>query len=328
MKILVTGGAGYIGSHTAQELLKAGHEVYVFDNLSTGFEQAIPKGSQFIIGDIRDTEVVEKTLRLHHIDSVIHFAAKLIVPESVTKPYEYYDNNVGGVISMVKACKEQKIKNFVFSSTAAVYGDENADVPVLETAKTKPASPYGASKLMSEQILLDAAKAYNFGVAVLRYFNVAGAALDLSNGQRTKGATHLIKVASEAACGKRPGVHIYGTDYSTPDGTGVRDYIHVVDLAHVHMKALEYLNGGGESEIFNCGYGKGFSVVQVLDKVKKVSEKNFEIINSPRREGDVAQIVANSTKAKTKLKWSPKYDDLEVICRSAYEWEKSFGEGL
>jgi UDP-glucose 4-epimerase len=321
MKILVTGGAGYIGGITATLLCDQEHEVYVLDNLSTGFLVSVPKAAQFVEGDILNQELVEKVLGTNQIEAVIHFAAKLIVPESVEKPFEYYENNVVGGLRLLEACRKTGVKKIIFSSTAAVYGDPET-MPVVETAPVAPLNPYGASKAMVEQFLRDYEKAYGLKYVVLRYFNVAGAMEDLSRGQRTKNATHLIKVASETAAGKRPTMYIHGTDYKTPDGTGVRDYIHVVDLAQAHLDALAYLNKGGASEVMNCGYDHGFSVREVIEKVKSVSQNNFKVIEGPRREGDAETIVADSSKARRLLGWRPKYDNLEFICRTAYEWER------
>lgn len=323
MNILVTGGAGYIGSHTAQVLIERGHKVVVLDNLSTGFKEAVPAGAEFVQGDIRETDFVINVLKSFKINAIVHFAAKLIVPESVDKPYDYYDNNVNGVLSMVKACREVEVKNFVFSSTAAVYGETAVTGLITEGTPTAPANPYGASKLMSERILMDSEVPYKLRTVCLRYFNVAGAHPHLTNGQRTLAATHLIKVASEAACGKRDSVGVFGTDYSTPDGTGVRDYIHVLDLAQVHALALQYLEDGGVSQVVNCGYGQGFSVRQVLDTIKAVSKSEFKVINMPRRQGDVAALVADPSKAQNLFKWTPRHNDLTFICKTAYEWEKS-----
>lgn len=322
MKVLITGGAGYIGSHTAQKFLEAGYEVVIFDNLTTGFRQAVPAKAQFIQGDVRDQEFLTKIMNEHKIEAVVHFAAKLIVPESIEKPLDYYENNTTGVMSLAKACIASKVDKVVFSSTAAVYGDANDEGLITEQALTRPLNPYGASKLMSEQILRDCEGPHGLRSVSLRYFNVAGAALDGSNGQRTANATHLIKVASEAACGVRESVGIFGTDYKTADGTGVRDYIHVEDLADLHVLAVRYLEKGHHSDIFNCGYGHGFSVRQVIDQVKNVSGVSFKVTEQKRREGDAAQLVADSSKVRQAFGWEPKRADLTLICRTAFEWEK------
>lgn len=322
MKVLVTGGAGYIGSHTAQKLIEAGFEVAVLDDLSTGFKEAIPAKAQFIQGDVTNLEFVTNVLKSQKIEAVIHFAAKLIVPESVEKPLLYYKNNTSGVMTMVEAMKSAGVRKIVFSSTAAVYGDASTDGLVNEETPTAPLNPYGHSKLMSEQILKDADPAYGISSVRLRYFNVAGASLDGKNGQRTANATHLIKVSSEAACGKRAQVGVFGTDYPTSDGTGVRDYIHVEDLADLHVLALKYLNDGGASDVFNCGYGEGFSVKQVIETIKKVSSVDFKVVEEPRRAGDAATLVADSRKVRKTFQWSPQRNNLELICKSAFEWEK------
>lgn len=322
MKVLVTGGAGYIGSHTAQALLGAGHQVMVMDNITTGFREAVPVGVELIQGDVRNGALLAEVLKKNSVDAIIHFAAKLIVPESLEKPIEYYENNTMGVLSLVQACVASNVKKVVFSSTAAVYGDVSTNALLTERTPTAPLNPYGSSKLMSEQILRDCEAPHGLRSVCLRYFNVAGAAEDGKNGQRTANATHLIKVASQAACGKRASVGIFGTDYPTPDGTGVRDYIHVEDLADLHVLALKYLNEGGKSEIFNCGYGHGFSVREVIDTVKKVSGVDFKVEEQPRRAGDAATLVADSSKVRKAFNWTPQRDNLELICKTAYEWEK------
>lgn len=322
MNILVTGGAGYIGSHTAQALLNSGHQIIIFDNTTTGFLEAIPLGAKFVRGDVRKRDLLVDVLKKYSIEAVVQFAAKLIVPESIEKPMEYYENNTMGVLALTQACVEANVKMVVFSSTAAVYGDVKIDGLITEESPKAPLNPYGSSKLMSEQILRDCEAPHGLRSVCLRYFNVAGAAEDGKNGQRTANATHLIKVASQAACGKRASVGIFGTDYPTPDGTGVRDYIHVEDLADLHVLALNYLNEGGKSEIFNCGYGHGFSVREVIDTVKKVSGVDFKVEEQPRRAGDAATLVADSSKVRKAFNWTPKRDNLELICKTAYEWEK------
>ncbi len=321
MNVLVTGGAGYIGSHTVRKLIEAGYTPIVYDNLSTGFRDSLPPSVLLITGDIRDRDLLVRTMKEKKVEAVIHFAAKLIVPESVEMPLEYYENNVFGTLKTLEACAQAGVDKFIFSSTAAVYGNP-AKVPVTETSQTGPLNPYGASKLMSEKIIEDFGKTCPFSYVILRYFNVAGAAVEGGNGQRTKDATHLVKVAVEAACGKRAQIEIFGTDYPTADGTGVRDYIHVDDLAVAHVKALEHLKKGGASEIFNVGYGHGYSVRDVLNTVEKVCGKSLNIKESPRRVGDAAAIVADSAKIQTVLGWKPQYNDLELICKTAYEWEK------
>lgn len=324
--VLVTGGAGYIGSHTVHELLKSSwvEQVVVYDNLSTGFAEAIPPWAVLVQGDILDTEKLKNTLKQYQVRAVIHFAAKLIVPESMREPLLYYENNVYGVISTLKACQATGVKEFIFSSTAAVYGEQDTTEKIREQALCQPANPYGFSKWMSEQIIRDQHPAWGLRSIVLRYFNVAGAQVDGSNGQRTKAATHLIKVAAEAACGKRPYVQVFGQDYPTPDGSGIRDYIHVTDLADIHVRSLEYLwqHPSFAHETFNCGYGKGYSVWEVLRCMQKVSGTPFEIQPAPRRPGDVAQLIANPSRLQELLQWQARYDDLSLICRTAWEWEK------
>lgn len=322
MKVLVTGGAGYIGSHTVQKLLKAGHQPVVYDNLSTGFRVAVPANVPLVVGDVRDVELLTKTLREHKIEGLIHFAAKLVAPESIQKPLEYYENNVFGTVKVLEACKIAGVDKFIFSSTAAVYGNPETHL-VAEEAPTKPLNPYGTTKLMSEQILKDASKSQNLRYVILRYFNVAGASVEGNNGQRTEGATSLIKVAGEVACGKRDHLEIFGTDYPTPDGTCIRDYIHVDDLADVHVLALEHLNSGHESQLFNVGYGHGFSVREVAIAMQKVSGNQFAVKEVARRDGDPIGFVADPKKAKQTLRWQPKHDNLELICKSTFEWERS-----
>lgn len=322
MKILLTGGAGYVGSHTAQAMIAAGHDVVILDNLTTGSRSSIPLGAEFVLGDVLDRVALEGVLRKYSIEAVIHFAAKLVVPESVENPIDYYENNTMGVLTLAQSCVAVGVKKVVFSSTAAVYGDVNAPGLVTEESCTSPLSPYGSSKLMGEQILRDCEAAYGLRSVCLRYFNVAGAALNGKNGQNNRNATHLIKIASEAACGARDVVGIFGTDYSTPDGTGVRDYIHVEDLADLHVLALRHLNENGKSEVFNCGYGHGYSVREVIAAIKKVSGKDFRVEEQPRRHGDIATLVADASKIRKAFNWSPKRDNLELICGSAYNWEK------
>ncbi len=322
MKVLVTGGAGYIGSHTVQALLAHNHQVVVYDNLSTGFREAVPSAVVFIQGDILETEKLEKALKDHSIEAVIHFAAKLIVPESLEKPLEYYNNNVGGTVSLASACKRAGVKKVIFSSTAAVYGEAKSSEPVTELDFCQPINPYGASKLMSERILQDCDLGFGLKSVCLRYFNVAGAAVDGSNGQRTKNVTHLIQVSAQAALGQRDRVEVFGTDFSTSDGSGVRDYIHVQDLADLHVLALKYLAEGGVTTIFNCGYGIGFSVLQVISAMKRVSGSDFKVKLVGRRAGDPSSLVANSSKIQKAFSWNPKHADLDLICKTALNWAK------
>ncbi len=331
MNILITGGAGYIGSHVVKLLLEnTDSDVTVIDNLVTGFESTIDelkkiRDFDFIKADLSNWNEIEGIFKARKFEAIIHFAASLIVPESVEKPLKYYLNNTANTANLVKLANDYGVKKFVFSSTAATYGEPDISEignGIKEDFPTNPINPYGQSKLFSEKIIQDAAKANpEFKYVIFRYFNVAGAAPDLSIGQKTKNATHLIKVASECACGKRDGMYIFGTDYPTPDGTCIRDYIHVMDLADAHIKALEYLENN-ESDIFNVGYGKGASVKEVIDTVKKVSGVDFRVQNAPRRAGDPAMLISNCDKIKQKMNWTPKYDDLEFICKTAYEWEK------
>lgn len=321
MRVLVTGGAGYIGSHAASLLLRQEHEVVVYDNLSTGDKMAVPSGAEFVFGDIRDGDLLARVMRDRRVDAVMHFAAKLIVPESVEKPWEYYDTNVSGGLRVIEACLKSGVSNMIFSSTAAVYGESHE--PVSEEDHTAPITPYGASKRMVEQILTDVGRAHSgFRWVSLRYFNVAGAAVDGTNGQRTKNATHLVKVAAETAVGSRPQMQIFGTDYPTPDGSCVRDYIHVEDLVSAHAVALEALAEERiKNQIYNCGYGHGSSVREVVRVMKSVSGQDFLVHEAPRRAGDPAQIVADVSKIRDQLAWRPKYDSLETICQTAFQWE-------
>ena len=293
MSILVTGGCGYIGSHMVYELTDAGHEVVVLDNLTTGFKWALPLQAKLVVGDIGDIELAQSVIARHGVTAIIHFAGSVVVPDSVADPLGYYLNNTVRSRALMEAAVKSGVKQFIFSSTAAVYGMAK-EMPVRETTLLEPMSPYGSSKLMTEIMLRDTALAHDFRYVALRYFNVAGADPKGRTGQSTKGATHLIKVACETALGKRPGMEVFGTDYDTPDGTCVRDYIHVKDLARAHVAALAHLAAGGQSDIFNCGYGKGYSVLEVIEAVKRVSKKPLAAKMSPRRPGDPASIVAAS----------------------------------
>ena len=320
MTVLVTGGAGYIGSHMVLELLDSGESVVVLDNLSTGFRWAVPTSATLVVGDVGDQELVRSIVRKLGVKAIIHFAGSIIVPESVADPLGYYHNNTVKSRALMEVAVEMGIEQFIFSSTAAVYGNPS-EVPVREDAELKPMSPYGSSKLMTEIMLADVARAHNFRYVALRYFNVAGADPQGRTGQSTPNATHLIKVACEAALGKRPCIEVFGTDYPTEDGTCIRDYIHVTDLVRAHMAALRHLRDGGDSEIFNCGYSKGFSVLQVIDAVKRVSGADFEVRNAPRRAGDPAAIVAASDKIRVRLGWRPELNKLETIAAQALAWE-------
>ena len=320
-KILVTGGAGYIGSHAVLALLDAGYPVMVLDDISTGHAALVPKGAEFIQGNVSDMHALDRIFAQHEISAIMHFAAKLIVPESVTNPGLYYANNVGKFTALLQRAVTAGVKNFIFSSTAAVYGNP-ATSPVTEDTTPLPINPYGSSKLMAEKVLADMATAHGLRAAVLRYFNVAGADPGGRSGQISKNATHLIKVAVEVAVGKRAGMQIFGTDYSTPDGTCVRDYIHVTDLADAHVKALEYLLSEEKSITLNCGYGHGFSEREVIDVVSKVSGTPIKADLAPRREGDPAALVADTKKIRDTLAWQPRYDHLETIVAHALAWER------
>ena len=320
MSILVTGGCGYIGSHMVYELTDAGHEVVVLDNLTTGFKWALPLQAKLVVGDIGDIELAQSVIARHGVTAIIHFAGSVVVPDSVADPLGYYLNNTVRSRALMEAAVKSGVKQFIFSSTAAVYGMAK-EMPVRETTLLEPMSPYGSSKLMTEIMLRDTALAHDFRYVALRYFNVAGADPEGRTGQSTKGATHLIKVACETALGKRPGMEVFGTDYDTPDGTCVRDYIHVKDLARAHVAALAHLAAGGQSDIFNCGYGKGYSVLEVIEAVKRVSKKPLAAKMSPRRPGDPASIVAASDKIRGALGWKPEHDNLDLIVEHALAWE-------
>ena len=321
MGVLVTGGAGFIGSHMVLELLDAGEEVLVLDNLSTGFRWAVPGGAKFVEGDVGDHNLVRRLLLRNSIDAIIHFAGSIVVPDSVSDPLGYYLNNTCKSRSLIACAVEMKVPHFIFSSTAAVYGMPDVN-PVAEDAQLKPISPYGSSKLMTEIMLTDTAKAHDLCFVALRYFNVAGADPLGRSGQSTPKATHLIKVASETALRQRPFLEVFGTDYATADGTCVRDYIHVSDLTRAHLAALEYLREGGESEILNCGYGGGFSVLEVIEAVKRASGNDFPVRFGPRRPGDPAAIIAEAKRIEERLGWEPQYNDLDTIVGGALDWEK------
>lgn len=325
-KILVTGGAGYIGSHTVRQLGEAGYNVVVYDNLSTGSAAALLCG-ELIVGDIGNIERLYQTFAQHQFDAVVHFAAHLSVPESVLNPLDYYANNTKNTLNLLRCCKAFGVNKFVFSSTAAVYGEPQEN-PVRETSATAPINPYGRSKLMSEQMIQDYACTSTLKYVVLRYFNVAGADLAGRIGQSSRKAEHLIKVACDAANGHRLGVNIFGTDFPTPDGTGIRDYIHVEDLAAAHIDALGYLEADGESEILNCGYTQGYSVRQVLDKMKEISGVDFPVFATNRRTGDPACVIASSDRIRQVLGWQPKYNNLDVIITTAFAWEKRLQDSL
>lgn len=321
MTVLVTGGAGYIGSHMVHALADAGEPVVVIDNLSTGFSAFVPRDVPLFIGDAADENLVEGVVAAHEVDSIIHFAGSIVVPESVRDPLGYYRNNTMTTRNLLQAAVRRGVGRFIFSSTAAVYGNPDRS-PVAEDAPTRPVSPYGTSKLMSEIMLHDVGAAHGMNFAVLRYFNVAGADPKGRVGLSAVGATHLIKVAAEAATGQRAKVDIYGTDYPTPDGTCIRDYIHVSDLVDAHRAALAHLRGGGASLTLNCGYGRGYSVFEVIEAMRRASGRNFAIQNQDRRPGDPVAVVADVRRIRSVLDWTPRFDSLDTIARHALAWER------
>jgi len=321
MAILVTGGAGYIGSHMVYALLEAGEQVVVLDDLSTGFDWAVAPGVPLVVGETGDEPLVANVIREHGIEAIIHFAASVVVPDSVRNPLAYYRNNTVNSRALIECAVEHGVGHFIFSSTAAVYGNP-AEVPVREDSAAQPISPYGWSKLMTEIMLRDASAAHGLKHAILRYFNVAGADPQCRTGQSTAGATHLIKVAVETALGLRPQLSVFGTNYPTADGTCVRDYIHVSDLVLAHCDALRELRAGAPSATFNCGYGHGFSVRQVVETVKRISGVDFKVETAPPRPGDPARIVADTARIRQTLRWRPRYDDLGRIVEHALAWER------
>ena len=318
--VLVTGGAGYIGSHVVLQLIEAGERVVVLDNLSTGFRDAV-SGAELVVGNVGDQALVSRVLRENGVDTVMHFAARTIVPESVADPLRYYGNNTCATRSLLECCKDGGVEQIVFSSTAAVYGIPEGGVAGEDTP-TEPINPYGSSKLMSEWMLRDLAAAGGPRYVALRYFNVAGCDPEGRIGQSTKNATLLLKVACEAALGKRPQLSIFGTDYPTPDGTGIRDYIHVVDLARAHLDALRYLRDGGASTTLNCGYGHGYSVREVLAAVGRAHGSPVPYKEEPRRAGDPPSLIAASDRIKSTLGWQPRHNDLDFIARTSLAWER------
>jgi len=323
MTVLVTGGAGYIGSHTVYALLDRGENVVVLDDLSTGMKAQVGEKAVFVQGDVADTALVEKTLADHSVDSVIHFAGSIVVPDSVTDPLGYYENNVVKSRTLIEACVASGVKHFIFSSTAAVY-DADAKQPLAEAERKGPISPYARSKLMTEWMLEDVSRAHPMRHTVLRYFNVAGADPLGRTGQSTPKATHLIKRAAQVVLGRAPHLDMFGTDYPTPDGTGVRDYIHVSDLAAAHLLALDALQVGAPSTVYNCGYGRGFSVREVIKGVERVTGRPLPVQESPRRAGDPPMLVSDPGRIKQELGWMPRHDDLDGIIASAIAWERRF----
>lgn len=320
MSILVTGGAGYIGSHVVSLLGEAGHDIIILDNLSTGKKENILFG-KLILGDLGDESLLDDIFSKHSIEAVIHFAGSIVVPESVRDPVAYYINNTVNSFRLIRKCLQYEVKKFIFSSTAAVYGMPHDGIASEETI-TKPINPYGRSKLMTEWMLEDISNAQDFSYVALRYFNVAGASQTGKIGQSTPKATHLLKAASELATKKRESMSVFGTDYPTKDGTCIRDYIHVDDLANAHLSALKYLDTNKKSQILNCGYGRGFSVLEVLETVEKITSQKLNVKMDSRREGDASMLISNANKIKEVLDWEPRFDDLAYIVKSAIEWEK------
>ncbi len=323
-KLLVTGGAGYIGSHVVKALVGQGEEVVVFDNLSTGFAWAV-KDAELVVGDLGDRPALEALFAGHRFEAILNFAANIWVGESVRDPAKYYQNNVGNALNLFKLAKDHGVPHVIFSSTAAVYGEPDRDL-LDETMPSAPINPYGASKMMAERCLKDIADASDMTYAILRYFNVAGADPDGRIGEATPDNSHLIKIACETAIGLRAAMSINGTDYPTADGTCIRDFIHVDDLAAAHVAALEHLRSGHASTICNCGYGHGQSVREVIDMVKEVSGVDFEVREGARRPGDPPKLVADNTKIKDLLDWRPRYDDLRFIVETAWRWERILSE--
>jgi len=326
MRVLVTGGAGYVGSHVVKLLGERGHQMLTYDNLSTGHRWAVLYG-ELVEADLGEEGKLEEVFQAFRPEAVMHFAASVVVPESVREPLKYYRNNVENAFKLIGVCLRFGVKAFVFSSSAAVYGVPE-EVPVKEEAPLRPINPYGSSKVMVEQALEDCCRAYGLRYVSLRYFNVAGADPEARIGQASREPTHLITRALKAAAGKLPRIEIYGTDYPTPDGTCIRDYIHVEDLAEAHLLTLEYLLDGGRSRVYNCGYGRGHSVKEVIEEVKRVTGVDFSVVEGPRRPGDPPELVADPSRIKAELGWSPRYKDLGSIIETAWSWERRLEDVL
>ena len=323
MVVLVTGGAGYIGSEVVRSLVAEGFKPVVLDNLSTGFKESLPKQVPFVAGDIRDIAAVRQIFSMYKIHIVIHLAAKIVVEESLRQPLDYYDHNVGGLRTVLQVCREFSVDKFIFSSSGTIYGNSNLKLTQKnsEDDQLSPLSPYGYSKLIGEQMVKDMSAAYGLNFISLRYFNVGGAAVDGSNGQLRVNPTHIIHVASQAALSEKKEVTIFGDDYDTADGTCIRDYIHVSDIADIHVQAIKYLTQQSQSHILNCGYGKGYSVKEVVETFKKVNQVNLQVKYGPRRMGDPAILVSDTSRLQSLFKWQPKYDELGLICQTAYLWQ-------
>jgi len=323
MSVLVTGGAGYIGSHVTLALLDDEHEVVVLDNLTTGHRRAVPKDAHLVVGDVGDRELVFQTIQQHNVDAVLHFAGSIIVPESVVNPNLYYFNNTAKSQALIETCVRAAVSSFIFSSSAAVYGIPSTK-SVSEQSPTLPVSPYGTSKLMTEWMLRDTSIAHDLKYVALRYFNVAGADPERRTGQSTQNATHLLKIATQTVLGERDFMEIFGTDYNTPDGTCIRDYIHVSDLAAAHLDALSFLRSGGESSVVNCGYEQGYSVREIIDAIEAATGQKIKAVEAARRPGDPPYLVAKAGKAKQLLGWKPRYGVSEIV-ETALAWEKKLG---